>query len=239
MIRVLINGYTGRMGIITKKALLKENGFELVKCTNSQHDLRAEIIRHQPDVVIDFSLASLGYKNTKIILECGSRPVIGTSGFTQAQVDELLVLSKEKALGGLIAPNFSLGAVLMMIYSAKIAKYFPNVEIVEAHSIQKEDSPSGTAIRTAELISSVIHDVGSKQTKIKLSQDVNVHGIKIHSIRMDGFIAKQSVLFGSKGEVLKLTHSTSDRESFMAGVILSCKEVLKRKQLYYGLENFL
>jgi len=152
MIKVIVNGAKGRMGSEAVNAVNKDEALQLVGECDFGDDLAALIKQTGAQVVVDLTAASAGFNNTQTILNAGACPVIGTSGFQVEQVKELQALAAEKQLGGLIAPNFSIGAVLMMKFSAEAAKYLPDAEVIEAHSPQKEESPSGTGIRTAELI---------------------------------------------------------------------------------------
>jgi len=242
MIRVLVNGANGRMGSEVVKAVTNDPELELVGTSDQGDDLAKAIADHQAQVVVDFTVASAGFENTKIIIAAGACPVIGTSGFQQSQVDELVALAAEKQLGGLIAPNFSLGAVLMMKFSAQAARYLPNVEVIESHSTQKEESPSGTALRTAEMIAEArtgTPDPTSKKELVTGAKGGELHGVPLHSIRLPGVVAQQTVFFGGESETLKIEHNSQHRTSFMPGVCLACKEVVKRESLYYGLEYFL
>jgi len=242
MIKVLVNGANGRMGKEAVNAINNDNALSLVGEIDYKDDLAASISKFKPDVVVDFTAASAGFENTKTILNNGACPVIGTSGFLETQVQELQLLSKEKSLGGLIAPNFSVGAVLMMKFSAEAAKYLPDVEIIEAHSPQKEESPSGTGLRTAEMIAQS-RTLAPQETSDKELFDgargAQLHGVKLHSIRLPGVVAQQTVFFGGLSETLKIEHNSQHRESFMPGVVLACKKVIERNQLVYGLEHLM
>ncbi|MCG7533059.1 4-hydroxy-tetrahydrodipicolinate reductase [Psychrobium sp. MM17-31] len=242
MINVLVNGANGRMGKEAVNAINNDDALNLVGEIDYQDDLAATIDSLKPDVVVDFTAASAGFNNTKTILEHGARPVIGTSGFVESQVQELQALSQEKGLGGLIAPNFSVGAVLMMKFSAEAAKYLPDVEVIEAHSPQKEESPSGTGLRTAEMISAArtaAPQTTSDKELIEGARGAELHGVKLHSIRLPGVVAQQTVFFGGLSETLKIEHNSQHRESFMPGVVLACKKVVERQQLVYGLEHLM
>ena len=169
--------------------------------------------------------------------------MVGTTGFTTEEITDLIELSREKNLGGLIAPNFAIGAVLLMQFAVQAAKYFPNVEIIELHHDKKKDAPSGTAVKTAELISQVRQpqEQGATDEEESLpgARGANYQGMHIHSVRLPGLVAHQEVIFGSQGEGLTLRHDSYDRVSFMTGVNLGVKEVVKRHELVYGLEHLL
>jgi len=242
MIKVIVNGAKGRMGNEAVNAVTKDDALELVGKCDFGDDLSALIKETGAQVVVDLTVASAGFNNTKTILNAGARPVIGTSGFQVAQVEALQALAAEKKLGGLIAPNFSIGAVLMMKFSAEAAKYMPDAEVLEAHSTQKEESPSGTGIRTAELIAAARTKATtpcSDKELIEGARGAELHGVKIHSMRLPGVVAQQTVFFGGLSETLKIEHNSQHRESFMPGICLACKEVVKRNELVYGLEHLM
>lgn len=241
-IRILVNGAQGKMGQEVIKMVTAEKDFELVGTTEKDDDLGTIITQSKAQIVIDFTHPSVGFQNTKTILAANARPVIGTTGFTPEQIAELQQIAKDKKIGGIVAPNFSLGGVLMMKYSQDAAKYFPDVEIIELHHDAKADSPSGTAIKTAEMMLAV-----KKETAAKVVEKTNIPGargavqkdIHIHAVRLPGFVASQEVIFGGQGETLKICHSTINREAFMPGVKLACQKIMALHELIYGLENIL
>jgi len=242
MVKVIVNGAKGRMGSEAVKAINNDSALQLVAECDFGDDLAALIKSSGAQVVVDLTAASAGFSNTQIILNAGACPVIGTSGFQVEQVKELQALATEKQLGGLIAPNFSIGAVLMMKFSAEAAKYLPDAEVIEAHSPQKEESPSGTGIRTAELIAAARTKTPvecSDKELIEGARGAELHGVKLHSIRLPGVVAQQTVFFGGLSETLKIEHNSLHRESFMPGICLACKEVVKRNELVYGLEHLM
>ena len=204
---------------------------------------KADLVGFDADVWVDFTMPAVAYENTRFALENGFAPVVGTTGFTEAQIQELTDLSKDKSIGGLIAPNFAIGAILLMKFAAEASKYFPDLEIIELHHDKKKDAPSGTAVKTAELIREV------RETKRQGAEDevetlagargAEFDGFRIHSVRLPGLVAHQEVIFGAQGEGLTLRHDSYDRISFMGGVNLGIKEVVKRDQLVYGLEHLL
>ena len=243
-IKVVVNGALGKMGCAAVKAVSNHSQLLFAGALDRSHNLREELKRIAPDVVVDFTDASAGVQNARIILEAGCRPVIGTSGFTEHEVSLLQTL--EHNLGGVIAPNFALGSVLLMKYSKEIARFFPNVEIVETHHEKKKDAPSGTALKTAEGIALTRGERAA--TALSPSQSTDLipgaqgathHGVKIHSLRLPGHLAHQEVIFGGTGEVITLRHDVLDRECYMPGVCMACTEVGKINYLAYGLENLL
>lgn len=242
MIKVIVNGANGRMGKEAVKAINNDPQLQLVGQSDLNDDLAALIKQSGAQVVVDLTAASSGFKNTQLILNAGAAPVIGTSGFQAEQVEQLQALAAEKQQGGLIAPNFSIGAVLMMKFAAEAAKYLPDVEIIEAHSPQKEESPSGTGMRTAELIAAARIKAATPcndKELIEGARGAQLHGIKLHSLRLPGIVAQQTVFFGGLSETLKIEHNSQHRESFMPGICLACKEVVKQKELVYGLEQLM
>jgi 4-hydroxy-tetrahydrodipicolinate reductase len=242
-IRVLVNGAQGKMGQFTVAAIQGDSGLTLVGQTGHGDSLADEIKKSKADVVVDFTQADVVLKNTKTIIESGAHPVIGTSGLVQEQVDELKKLCAQKKLGGIIAPNFSIGAVLMMKHAQNIAKYFPDVEIIEMHHPGKLDSPSGTAVRTAELLSASRQTTPAKKNSIRETvpgaRGANYLDIPIHAVRLSGLVAHQQIIFGGSGETLTLRHDSIDRLCFMPGVLLACKKVMELKELIFGLEHIL
>jgi 4-hydroxy-tetrahydrodipicolinate reductase len=242
MITVIVNGAKGRMGSEAVNAITNDPALQLVGKCDFGDDLTQLITTTGAQVVVDLTAASAGFNNTKTILNAGACPVVGTSGFQVEQVNELQKLAKEKQLGGLIAPNFSVGAVLMMKFAAEAAKYLPDAEVIEAHSTQKEESPSGTAIRTAELISAARNKATAESSDKELiegARGAELHKVKLHSIRLPGVVAQQTVFFGGLSETLKIEHNSMHRESFMPGICLACKQVVKRNELVYGLEHLM
>lgn len=171
--------------------------------------------------------------------------VVGTTGLTAEQRHELHALALEKKTSIFIAPNFSIGAVLMMKLSTEVAPYLPDVEIIELHHNNKLDAPSGTAIMTADKIDAARKEAGVQPAPDKTHESLDgargasVDGIPIHSVRLPGYIAHQQVLFGGYGELLTIRHDSMDRKSFMPGVVLAVKKVSSRPGLTFGLENYL
>ncbi len=242
-IRVLVNGAKGRMGQEVVKAVTAAADLELVDQTDLGDDLIARIKASQAQAVVDFTTAAVAFKNTCKILEAGVHPVVGTSGLLAEQVAELQQLAKDKDIGGLIAPNFAIGAVLLMKYAQDAAKYLPNVEVIELHHNRKADAPSGTAVKTAQLIAEARQEIPKALVEEKElfegARGSEVHGVRVHSLRLPGLVAHQEVIFGGTGETLTIRHDSIHRESFMPGVCLACRKVIGTQQLFYGLEHLL
>lgn len=253
-IKVIIAGFKGKMGQAAYKMVTEDDTLEVVGLLDpltSQKEVagvpvfnqKEDLIGLEADVWVDFTTPKVAYEHTRFALEHGFAPVVGTTGFTSDEIEELIELSRKRELGGLIAPNFAVGAVLLMQFAAQAAKYFPNVEIIELHHDQKKDAPSGTAIKTAELISKVRPQKpqGAMDEKEVLpgARGAELDGMRIHSVRLPGLVAHQEVIFGGQGEGLTLRHDSYDRQSFMTGVNLGIKEVVNKKELVYGLEYLL
>lgn len=240
--RVIVNGAFGKMGSLASQTIKAHPDFELVAALGRQDNLAHEIQDKKPSIVIDLTTADSVFENTLTIIEHGVHPVIGSSGLLDEQIEHLQKLSADKALGGIIAPNFSIAAVLMMRFAAEAARFLPEVEIIEAHHQQKIDAPSGTALKTAEMIAKARTQPRNELPLRELvsgARGANHHEVTIHSLRLPGVLARQQVIFGSQGETLSLTHDSIDRASFMPGVVLACQRVLTLDRLYYGLESLL
>lgn len=263
-IKVVIAGPRGRMGREAVKMVTNQEHLQLVGVIDRQDNGRALsdidpqfrevkcqvytsihecLMEQRPDCLIDLTVPEAAFYHAKSAMELNVRPVVGTTGITLQELEELKAIANHKKIGCIIAPNFAIGAVLMMKFSQMAAKYFQNVEIIELHHDQKLDAPSGTAIKTAEMI----HEVREPKTqghpneteKLQGARGANFHGMHIHSVRLPGLIAHQQVLFGEKGETLTIRHDSYDRESFMTGVKVAVETVMKLNGYVYGLENIL
>ncbi|MBM7569845.1 4-hydroxy-tetrahydrodipicolinate reductase [Aquibacillus albus] len=262
-IKVVVAGPRGKMGSEALRMIEKEEELELVACIDRNYDgFKVQDIEGLPpfealvysdinecfqsidaDVLVDLTTPEVGYQHTKTAIQYGIRPVVGTTGFTKEQLDELSDLAEEKGIGAVIAPNFAIGAVLMMQFAKWAAKYFPDVEIVERHHDQKLDAPSGTAVKTAQLIQEVrtSKEQGHPDEKETLTgaRGAELDGMRIHSMRLPGLVAHQEVVFGSTGENLTIKHDSFHRSSFMTGVKLAIDKVVTLDLLVYGLENLM
>lgn len=264
-IKVLVCGACGKMGTAVIGAVKEQTDMDIValvdisdnlpdhadKLLNSklntlvlEKSLAKALNLSKPDVVVDFTNPSFVYEHTRTIIDNGVRPVIGTTGLTSVQVEELLQMLAAKKLGGLIAPNFAIGAVLMMQFAQKAAKYFDHAEILELHHNKKLDAPSGTAIKTAELMEQSQEIFGKSNVVDKelvsgARGAVSKKNIHIHSVRLPGLVAHQEVYLAGPGQMLTIRHDSFDRVSFMPGVVLSIRNVMTQNKLIYGLENIL
>jgi 4-hydroxy-tetrahydrodipicolinate reductase len=240
--RIIVNGAAGRMGVLACKKIAEQPDMLLVAGLGRGDDIRQAIADTQANVVVDLTRADSVYENTLAIIEAGACPVIGTTGLSASEIEHLIRVSSSRQRGGVIAPNFSISAVFMMQFSALASRLLPDVEIVEAHHEHKVDAPSGTALKTADMIA----QARSKQPQqthtisgLPNARGAFYHGIPIHAIRLPGILAQQQVIFGSTGETLTITHNSIDRSAFMPGLILACQRVTTLNTLYYGLEHLL
>ena len=230
------------MGIETLKAIEDDPELALVGQTDLGDDLKSAIRQTEADAVVDFTTASTAFSNCKTIIQASSRPVIGTSGLLPEQVKELQDLARQKNIGGIIAPNFAIGAVLMMKFASEAARFMPDVEIIELHHEKKVDAPSGTAIKTAALIAESRNSIPEpiKEKEILTgARGARANEVPVHSVRLPGKVAHQEVIFGGKSQTLTIRHDSIHRDSFMAGVCLACKKVMDLDELVYGLEHVL
>jgi 4-hydroxy-tetrahydrodipicolinate reductase len=201
---------------------------------------------NKAEVVVDFTTPDAVMQNLSFLIEHGIHGVVGTTGFDEQRIDVLKkLLAKSPNVGLLIAPNFGLGAILMMEFAKQAAPLFESVEIVELHHPHKVDAPSGTAKRTAELISQARLAAKSEpmpdatRESLDGARGASVGGVPIHSVRARGYVAHQEVIFGGVGETLTIRHDSLDRQSFMPGVLLGIRKVIEVPGLTVGLEQFL
>lgn len=198
----------------------------------------------QPGVMVDFTHPTSVYDSIRSAIAYGVRPVVGTTGLSPAQIQDLAEFADKASTGCLMIPNFSIGMVLLQQAAIQASQYFDHVEIIELHHNQKADAPSGTAIQTAQMLAEMgkTYNSATVEETEKLPGargSLAEEGIRIHSVRLPGLIAHQEVIFGAAGQVYTLRHDTSDRASFMPGVLLAIRKVLELKSLVYGLEKIL
>ncbi len=260
-IKVLVHGALGKMGKEVLNAVNRDpalalvgaidiratqgylelpDTYEKVPCST---DLSTLLQSCSPQVVVDFTIAEASLSAIRIVAERGINLVIGTTGFSDDNIKEIDQLAKSNKVGVIIAPNFALGAVVLLHLARTAAKYFDHAEIIELHHNQKADAPSGTALATAkgmlESRSKPFVYSSIKKENLSGSRGGQVDGIAIHSVRLPGFVASQEVIFGGEGQTLSLRHDTTSRECYMPGVILAIKEVVKLQGLVYGLDVLL
>ena len=201
-------------------------------------DLSETLSRTAADAVVVVTVPAAGMESIRTSIKAGAVPVVGTTGITQQDIEEIRQMAAQHGVGAIIAPNFSIGAVLMMRMASEAVKYFPNVEIIELHHDKKLDAPSGTAIKTAALIAaSRPEGAGSKQEETVSARGGDFHGVRIHSVRLPGLVAHQEVIFGGLGQTLTIRHDSYDRKSFMPGVLLAIRKARGLADVIHGLEN--
>ncbi len=195
-------------------------------------------------VIVDFTHPNVAYKHTRTAIAYGVHPVIGTTGITAEQLDDLSTFAEKASIGSAIIPNFSVGMVLLQQAAASAARFYEFAELTEMHHNKKADAPSGTCIKTAELMEDQRSNFNSssieEQEFIKGSRGgLRASGLRLHSVRLPGLVAHQQVMFGSNGETYELSHNTIDRSAYMPGVLLVVRKVRQIKKLIYGLEKIL
>lgn len=267
-IPVVVSGATGKMGREIIKAIAQSPDMTLVGAIGRKHigeDIgdvigigeleipvtdNLEVVlaqaaqESQLPVMVDVTHPSIIYENIRSAIAYGVRPVVGTTGLSEQQIADLAVFADKSSTGCIIAPNFSVGVILMQQAAIAAARYFQHVEIIELHHNQKADAPSGTAIKTAQMLS----ELGQAFNPTLVDEKEHLAGargatygenIRIHSVRIPGLVARQEVIFGAMGETLKIEHNASDRTCYMSGVLLCVRKVLALKSLIYGLEKLL
>ncbi len=245
MINVAVLGARGRMGSEVVKAVEAAEGLALVAALDMGDSLE-QLKGSAAHVVVDFTTPDSVMANLEFLIDNGMNVVVGTTGFDDAKLATVKGwLAQNPSVGVLIAPNFAIGAVLMMEFAAKAARYFESAEIIELHHPAKVDAPSGTAARTAELMSAARKEAGlgampdATTTALDGARGALVGGIPVHSVRARGLVAHQEVLFGGLGETLTIRHDSIDRAGFMPGVILGVRKIVNTPGLTHGLDKFL
>jgi 4-hydroxy-tetrahydrodipicolinate reductase len=243
--KVAVLGAKGRMGTEAVTAISGASDLQLVAQLDLGDSLD-QLVTNGAQVVVDFTHPDAVMKNLEFAITNGISIVVGTTGFDDAKLTKLKgLLAANPKVGALIAPNFALGAVLMMQFSEVAAKYFESVEIIELHHANKVDAPSGTAVRTAQMIT----DSRKQNNKAKMpdatkdailgARGATVGDVPIHSVRSHGYVAHQEVIFGDPGETLSIRHDSINRAGFMPGVLLGVRQVVKHPGLTVGLEKYM
>lgn len=263
MIKIVIAGPRGNMGKEAVKMVERETEFQLVAVVDHKfngfmmkdvdgmepldipvyEDMSVCFQQEDCDVLIDLTSPEFGKKHMLTAFEYGVRPVVGTTGFTEADIAQLSSIAEDKQLGAIIAPNFAIGAILLMKFSQMAAKYMSDVEIIEQHHDRKLDAPSGTAMKTAQMIAEVrepkLQGHPDETEQLTGVRGGEYEGMRIHSVRLPGLVAHQEVIFGGEGQSLKLRHDSFNRTSFMPGVKLACETVMNLSVLVYGLDQII
>ena len=253
-IKVIVVGAAGRMGKTTCQAVLADDGLELVGAVDMtgvgrqidgtelslETSLEKVVENARPDVLVDFTIADAVVKNADLATAAGVNMVIGTTGIPTGDLDKLRSFTEQRKSNILYAPNFAIGAVVMMNICRNIASVFDRAEIIELHHDQKKDAPSGTAVMTAEIIGVNLKPGALEEIeKHKGARGAMVSDVPVHSVRLPGLVAHQEVIFGLQGQTLTIRHDSIDRSSFMPGIILAVKAIGSRSGFSYGLESFL
>lgn len=247
---VAVSGARGRMGQEVTAAVRAEADLLLVAEADKEDNLAELLAAHQPAALVDFSVPEAVLGNIQTALTAGVVPIVGTTGLSPSDIDTVRGWCRTCGVGALIAPNFAVGAVLMMRFAQEAARYLPDAEIIEMHHEKKIDAPSGTAAKTAEMIAEGRAGLAPAALPVdafeKLSGARGAKGagdVPVHSVRLPGFVASQMIIFGGPGQTLTLRHDSLDRKSFMPGVILAVRHapVLAANggMLVYGLENLI
>ncbi|MBD1926637.1 4-hydroxy-tetrahydrodipicolinate reductase [Trichocoleus sp. FACHB-90] len=269
-IPVVVNGAAGKMGREVVKAVAQAKDMTLLGAIDRtpEHqgkdvgevagcgplevpivsDLQGMLVlatqERQQGVMVDFTHPDSVYENVRSAIAYGIRPVVGTTGLSVEQIQDLADFADKASTGALIIPNFSIGMVLLQQAAIQASQYFDHVEIIELHHNQKADAPSGTALQTAQLLAELgktFNPPSVEETeKLPGARGSQAEeGIRIHSVRLPGLIAHQEVIFGASGQIYTLRHDTTDRSCYMPGVLLAIRKVTQLKSLVYGLEKIL
>jgi 4-hydroxy-tetrahydrodipicolinate reductase len=243
--KVGVLGARGKVGAEVCRAVEAAEDMELVAAVDADDSID-ELVSSGVEAVVDFTHPDVVMDNLEFCIDHGIHAVVGTTGFDDERIDQLRSwLSDAPRTGVLIAPNFSIGAILMMRFAAEAAPFYESVEIVELHHPDKADAPSGTARRTASLVAEARRQAGSgpipdaTSTSLEGARGADVEGIRVHGLRLRGLVAHQEVMFGGPGETLTIRHDSMDRISFMPGVLLGLRSIGSAPGLTVGLEAFM
>ncbi len=225
-------------------ALPSEPGIDYVGGVTRGDDLAAFLHQKRPHALVDFTRPSEAMHNALAAVAAGAAPVVGASGLSTADVVKLETACREKHLGGIVAPNFAIGAVLMMHLADVAAPFFDAAEVIELHHAAKLDAPSGTALSTARRLAArrkdrpFAHRKAEKET-LAGTRGGEEGGVAVHSVRLPGFVADQEVIFGLPGQTLTVAHRTTSREAYVPGIVLAIKRVTAEPRFYRGLDQLL
>ena len=243
-IRVAVAGYRGKVGSVLASAFQAEPGIEYVGRVELGDDLAKFLHEKRPRAFVDFTQPSEALHNALAAIAAGASPVVGTTGLSADAVAQLETACKGKRLGGIIAPNFAVGAVLMMHLADIAAPHFDAAEVIEMHHATKLDAPSGTALTTAKRIAARRHGKPFSHKKAEKETLAGTRGgeeggVSVHSVRMPGIVADQEVIFGLPGQTLTIIHRTTSREAYIPGVLLAIRKVTAGPRFYRGLDDLL
>ena len=263
-IRVAVAGAAGRMGREVVRAVAEAPDTILVAAVDRvgigedagdlanigplgvmvSDDLEASLKKSSAQVLVDFTIPTSALSNAGVAIQSGVSPVVGTTGLTSDDTKRLAGWARDAGVGAVVAPNFAIGAVLMIRFAAEAARYMPDAEIIELHHENKLDSPSGTALMTAQRIAAARTQPprgapANTIEKVPGGRGADVNLVRVHSVRLPGYVAHQEVIFGALGQTLTIRHDSTDRRSFMPGVLLAVRKVRKLNGLVVGLEELL
>jgi 4-hydroxy-tetrahydrodipicolinate reductase len=243
-IRVAVSGHRGKVGSVLAAAFQSEPGLDYVGGVSRGDDLAAFLHQKRPRALVDFTRPSEALHNALAAIAAGASPVVGTTGLSAADVDNIATACGDKKLGGIVAPNFAIGAVLMMHLADIAAPHFEAVEVIEMHHAGKLDAPSGTALATARRLAArrggkpFAHRKPEKET-LAGTRGGEEGNVAVHSVRLPGFVADQEVIFGLPGQTLTIAHRTTSREAYVPGVLLAIHRVTAEPKFYRGLDELL
>ena len=243
-IRVAVAGHRGKVGSIVAPALQNEPGIEYVGGIGRGDDLAAFLRERRPRVLVDFTKPAEALHIALAAVAAGASPVVGTTGIPVDGVDKLETACKDKGLGGIIAPNFAVGAVLMMHLAEIAAPHFEAAEVIELHHAGKLDAPSGTALSTARRLAAKRSDKPFTHRKAEKETLAGTRGgeegnVAVHSVRLPGFVADQEIIFGLPGQTLTIAHRTTSREAYVPGILLAIRRVVEGPRFYRALDELL
>ena len=243
-IRVCITGHRGKVGAILAAAFQGDPDIDYVGGVTRGDDLASFLHEKRPQALVDFTRPSEAMHNALAAVAAGASPVVGTTGLSAADVDKLETACAQKKIGGIVAPNFAVGAVLMMHLAEIAAPHFDAAEVIELHHAGKLDAPSGTALSTARRLAArrkdrpFTHRKAEKET-LAGTRGGEEGGVAVHSVRLPGFVADQEVIFGLPGQTLTIAHRTTSREAYVPGVLLAIRRVTNEPRFYRGLDELL
>ncbi len=243
-IRVCITGHRGKVGAILAAAFQGDPDIDYVGGVTRGDDLASFLHEKRPQALVDFTRPSEAMHNALAAVAAGASPVVGTTGLSAADVDKLETACAQKKIGGIVAPNFAVGAVLMMHLAEIAAPHFDAAEVIELHHAGKLDAPSGTALSTARRLAArrkdrpFTHRKAEKET-LAGTRGGEEGGVAVHSVRLPGFVADQEVIFGLPGQTLTIAHRTTSREAYVPGVLLAIRKVTAEPRFYRGLDELL
>ncbi len=244
MIRVLLAGHRGKVGAALAPVLESAPDIDYLGGVGRGEDLAQALDERRPDALVDFTHPSVGLEHALTAVEHGVAPVIGTSGIGPEGVEQLERACQEKGVGGIFAPNFAVGAVLMMWLAEKAAPHFDAVEVIEMHHAAKADAPSGTAAATARRLAAArggtpFEYARTEKLLMEGARGAETSGVTVHSVRLPGLVADQEVIFGLPGQTLTIAHRTTSREAYGPGVLLALRRVVEDRRFYRGLDAVL